>query len=324
MMALVAALASAACRGDAGGAAGASAQPAAPSTGTSSLSLAPAGASAAGATSAGGPQVKIDPVTMKLYRADLCLFASLGLRHLREAYLGSLRGGEPGPGRIPSFDKAPNVDHERQARTCAQAAVTREPAIASIDAPMASFGPLMAHLAEEIEEGSEYYVLKQHERDAFAKGKATHKKLVALFAKLDEGQSALAAGIDAYRAAHPTNLATLDEGERVTTLVLDAGRALVLALVGNAPEKVLAALLGATEIASTRAAERAKEHPDDPWSRAAVGVGAFRQAATSATAKGAGADARLTATTSFARLVEVAHLARASALLEREKAKPGP
>ena len=312
------ALTLAGCRGDGGGASSSSAPPLSSAGGavTASLVLAP-GASASAATS--GARVKVDALAMKLHRADLCLFATLGLRHLREAYLASLRGTAPGPGRIPSFDRASHVDHERQARMCAPGTWNKEPAIPALDEPMGVIGPLMVDLGEEIEEGSEYYALKQHERDAFKAGKAHHDKLVPLFAKMDEAQAALAAGIDAYRVAHPVDLTKLDEGERATTLVLDAGRALVVALVAKAPEGVVRPLLGATDVAATSAVERSAARADDPWSRCGPAIGAFRAAATAA-AKGASSDTLLATTDSFARLVEVAHLARATALLAKSKA----
>lgn len=318
-MALSVALALASCRGGGGGAASsASSQSSASAVPSARAPAAPSAVDGA----ASGPVVRIDPLTMKLYRAELCLFATLGLRHLREVYLGSLHGAEPGqsPGLVPSFDKASHVDHPRQARTCALAFSVKAPAIAAIDEPLAAFGPLAAELAEEIAEGSEYYALEQYERDAFAKGKANHKKLVGLFATLDSGQNALAAGIDAYRAAHPVDLKALEEGERATTLTLDAGHALVLALVGKADSgKVVTPLLGSLQAAAKGVDERAKAHPEDPWSRAAPAVAALEKVVVAAAAKGAGSDALLRATYAFATLVEVAHLARASALLAKAK-----
>jgi hypothetical protein len=316
-MAVVAvALALAACKGEGGGAPTAErASTSATSPTTTSLA-----ASAASASASAAPRAQIDALTMKLYRADLCLFASLGLRHLREAYLASLAGAAPGPGHVPSFDKASRVDHERQARTCAPGYWSKEPTVAGLDAVMATFAPTMAELAEEIEEGSEYYALGQHERDAFAKGKRNHAKLVLLFGKLDAGQDALAAALEAWRAAHPVELGKLEPGERVVTIGLDASRALGLALVNKAPEKVVTPLVGAVEVATKAADDHAKAHPDDPWSRAARGLAAFHAAATAAAAKGAGSDARLAATDALARLVEVVHLARASALLAKAKA----
>jgi hypothetical protein len=316
---LAVAFALAGCRGGGGGARPSpSAEPSARAT------AAPAAASSAAQDGgASAVVVHVDPLTLKLYRVDLCLFASLGLRHLREAYLASLHGAPPGPGRVPSFDAASHVDHERQARTCALAASAKQPPIPEIDGPLASFGPLMGDLAEEIEDGSEYYALKQHERDAFAKGKAIHEKLAAHFTKLDEGEAALAAGVEAYRAAHPVDPKALPEGERAVTLALDAGRALVLALVGKADrDKVLVPLDGALGAACAALAERAAAHPEDPWSRAQASIEAFRKAAGAAAAKPADTGAQLAATNGFATALENAHHARAAALLEQAKKSP--
>jgi hypothetical protein len=46
---------------------------------------------------------RIDPQVMKEYRADVCYFGTLSIRAARDAYLASLNGAEPGPGKIPSF-----------------------------------------------------------------------------------------------------------------------------------------------------------------------------------------------------------------------------
>jgi hypothetical protein len=307
------ALGLAACRGGGGGASTTSSATAPSAAPTLAL------ATAAPSGSADATRVKIDALTLKLHRADLCLFSSLGLRHLREAYLASLRGSEPGPGKVPSFDEASKVDHERQARMCLPKLWNAEPPLPDLDRVMASFAPTMADLAEEIEDGSEYYRLKQHERDAFAKGKAHHRAIVALFDKLDAGQAALAGALDTYRAAHPVDPTKLDEGERATALALEPGRALTLALAAKAPPKVVEPLVTATTAAAKAAEERAAAHPDDPWSRVAPALGAFVTAASAAAAKGATSDALLSETTSFARLLEVAHLARATALLEKAK-----
>jgi hypothetical protein len=47
-----------------------------------------------------------DPVVTKTFRVDACYFGSMAFRQARRAYLGSLQGGEPGPGKIPEFGLA--------------------------------------------------------------------------------------------------------------------------------------------------------------------------------------------------------------------------
>lgn len=49
------------------------------------------------------PSAKIDPLVMKAYRAESCFYGTLSLKQARAAYLASLGGAAPGPGKIPAF-----------------------------------------------------------------------------------------------------------------------------------------------------------------------------------------------------------------------------
>lgn len=49
------------------------------------------------------PMAKVDPQTMKEYRADVCYFGTLSLRQARDAYLASLGKDEPSEKKIPNF-----------------------------------------------------------------------------------------------------------------------------------------------------------------------------------------------------------------------------
>ena len=50
---------------------------------------------------------KISPQTMKAYRVEICYFGTMELRVVRDAYLASLGGAAPGPGKIPSLGDYP-------------------------------------------------------------------------------------------------------------------------------------------------------------------------------------------------------------------------
>ena len=51
------------------------------------------------------PVPKVDPLTMKEYRVELCHTGVLTLRQAGDAYLASLGGGEPSDKKIPNFGK---------------------------------------------------------------------------------------------------------------------------------------------------------------------------------------------------------------------------
>jgi hypothetical protein len=51
------------------------------------------------------PVPKVDPLTMKEYRVELCHIGALTLRQAGDAYLASLGGGEPSAKKLPNFGK---------------------------------------------------------------------------------------------------------------------------------------------------------------------------------------------------------------------------
>ncbi len=55
------------------------------------------------------PQVKVDPLIAKVYRAEACYYGTISLKAARAAYLGSLGGGEPSATKIPDFG-SPTVE----------------------------------------------------------------------------------------------------------------------------------------------------------------------------------------------------------------------
>ncbi|HTJ82996.1 MAG TPA: DUF3829 domain-containing protein, partial [Polyangiaceae bacterium] len=49
------------------------------------------------------PAKRIDPLVMKVYRAESCYFGTLSLRHAKAAYLASVGDGEPSAAHLPDF-----------------------------------------------------------------------------------------------------------------------------------------------------------------------------------------------------------------------------
>jgi hypothetical protein len=97
------------------------------------------------------PSAKIDPLVMKAYRAESCFYGTLSLKQARAAYLASLGGAAPGPGKIPAFgvDLSPDTrptkagDAPAASGSAAAAAAPSSAPVASA-AAAASGAPAMA------------------------------------------------------------------------------------------------------------------------------------------------------------------------------------
>jgi hypothetical protein len=50
-----------------------------------------------------GPVARMDPLSMKEYRVDVCYFGTLTLKQARDSYLASLAGAEPSEKKLPNF-----------------------------------------------------------------------------------------------------------------------------------------------------------------------------------------------------------------------------
>ena len=70
---------------------------------------------------------KVSPQANKEFFVDVCAMGTQGLRLTRDAYMASLKGGEPGPETIPSFGEFPEIE-----------AAGRPPVPAASAAPAAS------------------------------------------------------------------------------------------------------------------------------------------------------------------------------------------
>lgn len=117
------------------------------------------------------PVAKVDPQTMKEYRADVCYFGSLTLRQARDAYLASLGKDEPSEKKIPSFG-APAVQAPPTAPGATAAAVAsgspKAPKAPGSASPRASAGPVMPGVVEGGRRPFDMGVRAPHERNARA------------------------------------------------------------------------------------------------------------------------------------------------------------
>ncbi len=177
----------------------------------------------------------------------------------------------PIPERRP-LDFAMRAPHERNARACTAAAALKEPAMGDVDVAVAAYAPFAVELAKDISAANNYYSRAEYKEDAFAKGKAFHKKLTDGFQKLDELQEKLGAALAAWRKDHTGDLGKIEEGEKQIRPVYDAATAVFLAMVAKTPD---AAALKVSveklekEIEALKAYSVA--HAADPWSKIMIG-----------------------------------------------------
>lgn len=226
------------------------------------------------------------------------------------------------------FDFALRAPHERNARACTAAVGLKEPAMAGIDESLATYAPFAVELAKDIAAATSYYQREEYKKDAFAKGKELHKKLLEEFGKLDEQQSKLAAVVDAYRKDHVPDTSKMEEGEKTVNEALAASRSVVMAL---AEKKVDVAAYKANVEKLEKTAEALKTfsaaRPNDMWSKMMIGpLDAFVRAAKEAkvSEKGFGSEDFLNIITSFTNLIEIRQRGLQKALNTRNQtALPG-
>jgi hypothetical protein len=251
------------------------------------------------------PMPKVDPQTLKEYRADVCFFGSLALRQARDAYLGSLGKDEPSEKKIPSFGGAPTpvaqgplkaapgvvakpgaapperpapergrgdmtvrAPYERNARACVVASNVKEPAMSEVDTAIAAFAPFSLELSKTIATASAYYQREEYKADKFAKGKALHKQLVEQFAKLAGLQDKVGDAIVAYRKEHAVDTSKLSDGEKAVRQAVEDARALMMGLLAKKvdPAAYKAQLDKLTaSVAALKTAAAA--NPSEPWEK---------------------------------------------------------
>jgi hypothetical protein len=113
------------------------------------------------------PGAKVDPQTMKEYRADVCYFGSLTLRQARDAYLASLGKDEPSAKKIPSFGGPPAPPTAPGGSAAVVASAAAKPKASG--APRASAGPAgPAGMPETGRRPFDMAVRAPHERNARA------------------------------------------------------------------------------------------------------------------------------------------------------------
>ncbi len=181
--------------------------------------------------------------------------------------------------------------------------------MAGIDEALATYAPFAVELAKDIAAATSYYQREEYKKDAFAKGKELHKKLLEEFGKLDEQQSKLAAAVDAYRKDHAPDASKTDEGEKTVNESLAASRSVVMVL---AEKKVDVAGYKANVEKLEKTVESLKtfstSHPNDMWTKMMMGpLDAFVRAAKEAkvSEKGFGSEDFLNIVTSFTNLIEI-------------------
>lgn len=207
-----------------------------------------------------------------------------------------------------AFDFALRAPHERNARACSASMALKDPPMAGVDEALATYAPFSVELAKDIAAATSYYQREEYKKDAFAKGKELHKKLLEEFGKLDEQQSKLAAAIDTYRKAHVPDVTKMEEGEKVTFEAFEDARNVVMIL---AEKKVDVAAHKANVDKLEKSVEAMRTfssaHASDTWTKImAAPFEAFLRASKEArvSEKGVGAEDFLSLVTSFTGIVE--------------------
>lgn len=305
------------------------------------------------------PAPKVDPKTLKEYRADVCYFGSLALRQARDAYLGSLGKDEPSEKKLPSFGGAPSPEasapqkpsklakdegplgkklsrrerpdatvrapYERNARACVVASNVKEPKMGDVDTAIAAFAPFALELSKTISAASAYYQREEYKQDKFAKGKALHKQLVEQFAKLADLQDKVGDAIIAYRKEHVVDASKLSESEKAAHVALEDARSAMQLLLAK---KIDAAAYKAqlTKLTASMEAFKAAAvaHPSEPWEKALLpSLESFmkRASAVNVTEKGLTSDEVYAVAGPFTSVIEANQRATSRALLAKAKAK---
>lgn len=184
---------------------------------------------------------------------------------------GSASGTIPGADRRP-LDFAMRAPHERNARACTAGAALKEPAMGDVDLAVGAYAPFAVDLAKDISAANNYYTRGEYKDDAFAKGKAFHKKLVDGFQKLDELQDKVGSALAAWRKDHAADPAKMEEGEKEVRPVFDNATTVFLSMVAKAPD---AGAYKANVEKLEKSIEALKAfsvaHAADPWSKIMIG-----------------------------------------------------
>ena len=291
------------------------------------------------------PRVRPDPLTLKLYRLDLCYFGTLNLRAARDAYLGSLGKDEPSEKKIPSFGVAPPVPppaaavtppppppplivrlpYEGGTRFCLAATNLKEPAMPEVDTALAGYTNFATELAGNLTKAAGYYWREEHKKDNLAQGKELDKKLREAFGKLDERAASVGNALAAWRKAHPADELKMEDGEKLFHAALaSAEEATLLVVMKKADQASLEAATKKSEDAVTALETHGNEHPNDVWAlQSAAYFDAFIKSSKETkltTAKTFDPETTITLVSECTNLIEAKHRAHIASLRTKAQA----
>jgi hypothetical protein len=202
---------------------------------------------------------RISPEMQKQSRVDACAYGTLGLFDVREAYLESLGGKEPAPGRIPAFGPTAGLVGERRepqprggvrplhhvsptgeislakaVRSCTVASRLTLPPVPELDTELGRYEPFVTSLFARLSDAARYYRDGGHEKDGCAHGQRLHAELMKDFALLDERSNALRMAVERWRANAPPAPDPLEPDGRAGERAVRAARRVTNLLVERA------------------------------------------------------------------------------------------
>ncbi len=297
-----------------------------------------------------GKVPRLQPATMKRYRAQACYFGSQGLKVARDAYLGSLAGSEPSAKKLPSFGEYPEhaklkerfeskgrkavfwgrgLPFVRHLRSCAIAKTLDKGKDAAVDAALGRFDSYAGPLNKTLMEAHRYYARNEHEKDEFRQGRSFHAQLTKAFADLDAQLESFSAAIAPWLRGLGPVPEKQDEGAKVASKAVMEARVLTLdALASTADAAGVKAALDALGLTRDALQARQISAKREPHPRVVMPrLKQFVEAATKlsealATGTKLSASALYPTTSAMAALVEANH--RAHSHLLRRAAGAGP
>lgn len=248
--------------------------------------------SAPGASANAAPTkvARVDPETTKHSRLEACYWGSMGVAITRDAYLASMKAGEPSATLLPDFGEFPehkkraeamkkagreettratNMPYLRHLRSCKHAKSATTVKMPGVDEALAEWEPYASKLHETLVKATRYYSRKAYEKDDFKEGKQHDATLKELLPQFDDKLAAFGKAMDTWREANKDwkPKEELDEGGKVAQEALTKARALTQGLMGETRDKAatdkllgeLKTLFG--ELETIREEKRRPPHP---------------------------------------------------------------
>ncbi len=264
-----------------------------------------------------GKIARVDGETTKHSRVEACYWGSMGVTVTRDAYLASMKAGDPSADLLPDFGKFPehekraaamkkagrtpkkgaatNMPYLRHLRACSHAKSTTGVKMAGLDEALAEWEPYITKVHGSLVKATRYYARKSYEKDAFKEGKLHDAALKELLPQFEEKFAAFGKAVETWRAQNKDwkPKENLDEGGKVALEALGKARALTVLLSASSRDKdpidKLLAELGKLngELETLREEKRRPPHPKVFGPK----LGDFVTAATAAVAQG---EAKLT------------------------------